>query len=582
MQENQRSVAEQAQACFDGITPTVNGDAEQAPAQSIRDAEQVAEMPRLGPSWWTRRLTLSEWVARHGLWTLGCVATAIVVGALVSPTHERPTAVVASVPSSIEPRASLYAKLEANLHDERARADAAATEQRAQLGALRQADPNLNIETAQRMLADRLTELGKQLTAAQAATVQAERTYGKGHAMRQRALDCEIQISNALNDAQSQAQALNSRANEIANAQRELERREAVLARLDARIDAVTRRRDVETMNALPIPKPQAAVPYASTRAPSSRVTSFALIGAAIGLLWSLVRERMDERLRNVDEVRDELGAAVVGVVPAIPSRRAEVGRAMIAHLDPRGRAADAFRSVRTRLLLGGRHTGRPLRTIVVTSAEPGEGRTLCAVNLAVTLAKAGRSVLLVDADLRNPSLARLLDLRDGSGLTDVLQSPRSLRWAVQPGGIEGLDVLPSGAREGEQAPPGALIDRFQIQAILAAPTGKYDHIIFDAPAVNDVADATVLASECDATLLVIRADRTTRRSAHAALDALTVVGAKVAGVIVNLAPAGRRFELERKRSLAAKPDDASVSAGATTSEADNVETPVNGEPASA
>jgi receptor protein-tyrosine kinase len=214
----------------------------------------------------------------------------------------------------------------------------------------------------------------------------------------------------------------------------------------------------------------------------------------------------------------------------------------MITHFDPRGRAAESFRSLGKRLqLVGTRDASHAPRTIFVTSPGRGDGRSLCAVNLAVALAQSGRSVLLIDADLGNPSLSTLLDLQDGNGLLDVLDAPQLLRWSIQPSGLHGLDVLP-GSAAARQAEPRKRIDRFRLRATLAARTGEHDHIIFDGPAVNPAADATVLAGECDATLLVVRAGQTSRRSVGTAFDAISVVGARAAGVIVNAAPMGRRY----------------------------------------
>jgi capsular exopolysaccharide synthesis family protein len=219
--------------------------------------------------------------------------------------------------------------------------------------------------------------------------------------------------------------------------------------------------------------------------------------------------------------------------------RRTAVARAMTVHLDPRSVVAEAYRTVRTAVYFGAGSSN--CKTILVTSPEPGDGKTTSASNLAIAIAQTGRSVLLLDADFRKPTQHKNLDVNDSVGLSSVLAGRESLARAIQHTGVEGLDILPCGPIP---ANPSEILNSREFGELVDSFAQKYDHIIFDSPPVNAVTDARILGAVCDATILVLRADKSTRKSGEHARNGLMAVGARVLGVIVNDAPHRKGYEV--------------------------------------
>ena len=211
----------------------------------------------------------------------------------------------------------------------------------------------------------------------------------------------------------------------------------------------------------------------------------------------------------------------------------------MTVHLDPRSVVAESYRTIRTAVYFGA--GAESCKTLLVTSPEPGDGKTTSASNLAIAIAQTGRSVLLLDADFRKPTQAKNLDVNESVGLSSVLAGREPLPKALQHTGVDGLDILPCGPIP---ANPSEILNSREFGELVDALTQKYDHIIFDSPPVNAVTDARILGAVCDATILVVRADKSTRKSGEHARNALMSVGARVLGVIVNDAPHRKGYDV--------------------------------------
>ena len=163
--------------------------------------------------------------------------------------------------------------------------------------------------------------------------------------------------------------------------------------------------------------------------------------GMMLGAGLALLRDRMDGRMRSVEEIQTIIGLPVLGVVPQMSGRRTAVARAMTVHLDPRSVVAEAYRTIRTAVYFGAGENR--CKTILVTSPEPGDGKTTSASNLAIAIAQTGRSVLLLDADFRKPTQHKNLDIKDAVGLSSVLAGREPRLAPIQHTGVEGLDILP-------------------------------------------------------------------------------------------------------------------------------------------
>jgi capsular exopolysaccharide synthesis family protein len=195
----------------------------------------------------------------------------------------------------------------------------------------------------------------------------------------------------------------------------------------------------------------------------------------------------------------------------------------------------EAFRNLRTSLIWS--DGGEALKTLVVTSAAPGEGKTLTAANLAVTLAYDGLRVLLVDCDIRRPRVHGMFRLPRSPGLMELLTSadasgnPAGRPRAIRETSITGLSVLPCGALPSNAA---QLLSGTRMRALLQELREEYDIIVLDTPPVLATADAGIVASLTDGVLLVVRAGTTDRNAAQRACQQLANVGARVIGTVLN------------------------------------------------
>ncbi len=208
--------------------------------------------------------------------------------------------------------------------------------------------------------------------------------------------------------------------------------------------------------------------------------------------------------------------------------RMSDRGRRIV--LFPDSREAEAFRTIRTAVLFNAAREGA--KTLLITSPAAGDGKSTVVSNLAIAMARAGQKTMILDADLRKPTQHIIfgLDPRQRC-LSDVFAGTMTLAAAVQPTDIEGLDILTCGYRIPN---PAEVLHSQKFAQLLTCLTEVYDRIVIDAPPVTMVTDAQILGGLCDATVLVLKADKCMRRVAQHALDALQSVGARLLGVVVN------------------------------------------------
>ncbi|WP_317229095.1 polysaccharide biosynthesis tyrosine autokinase [Clavibacter sp. MX14-G9D] len=247
------------------------------------------------------------------------------------------------------------------------------------------------------------------------------------------------------------------------------------------------------------------------------------LAGLALGVVYALARQILDTRIRTERDVERVTEAPVIG---SVERRDRADGVTLLAA--PHSAAAEGYRRIRTNLEFADVDT--PIRSIAVTSALPGEGKTTTAVNLALALGEHSDRVLLVDADLRRPTVADQTGLEGVVGLTTVLVGAASIEDAVQPW-ASGVHVLTSGSVPPN---PNQLLGSAAMASLMADLTARYEFVVLDSPPILPAADALTLAHLTDGALLVTRV-RTTRRAQLAeAADALDGVNARTLGVVLT------------------------------------------------
>jgi capsular exopolysaccharide synthesis family protein len=197
---------------------------------------------------------------------------------------------------------------------------------------------------------------------------------------------------------------------------------------------------------------------------------------------------------------------------------------------NPRSPISEAYRTLRTNLEFSS--LDKPIHSLVVTSAAPEEGKSTTLANLAVTIAQAGKKVIVVDCDLRRPALQKIFNARNSTGFTDMMRDDSLLKKPpLQETGLPNLRLLVSGTIPPN---PAELLASKRMEEVIAALQKSADIVLFDAPPVVAVTDAAVLASKVDAVLLVVSAGKTKRDHAKKAKALLDKVNARLIGTVLN------------------------------------------------
>jgi capsular exopolysaccharide synthesis family protein len=259
-----------------------------------------------------------------------------------------------------------------------------------------------------------------------------------------------------------------------------------------------------------------------------------AAIGGAVGVGLGL--ELLDTSVKTSQDIVRHVNVPVLGSIPDIDDEEVEIARVETAVRDtPHAMITEAFRTVRSNLQFSG--PAERLHAILITSPKPEDGRTTIAMNLASSLALAGRRVLLVDANFRRPSLHRFYNQVQGKGFSNVLVGDAAASDCIHHTDLPNLDVLGSGPIPPN---PAELLGSDLCRQFVGAMSQSYDHVLFDSPPVLLASDAAVLASLMDGTILVLRAKENTRGVAQRACSLLFHVNARVLGAVLNAAQARR------------------------------------------
>jgi capsular exopolysaccharide synthesis family protein len=256
------------------------------------------------------------------------------------------------------------------------------------------------------------------------------------------------------------------------------------------------------------------------------------LVGLVVSLGLAALLQYADDTVKGNEDTSRALGAPVLGVVSQFKTTE-DRGKDLVTVEAPRSAASESYRTVRTNVQFSSLDV--PVGSIVVTSAQSREGKSTVAANLAVTMAQAGKRVLLVDADLRRPSLHRLFGLSNRHGLTDLLLNERrAVEDLALDTHVPGLQVLPSGPQPPN---PSEALGSRRMRQVLEEMRQIADVVILDSPPLLAVADGLVLSATTDAAILVVRSGATRRTLAQRAKEQLDRVEARLLGIVVNAAP---------------------------------------------
>lgn len=356
------------------------------------------------------------------------------------------------------------------------------------------------------------------------------------------ALQHENMLRDALEKQKQEANKLNESAIEYSLLKRDVETNrqlyEGLLEKLkEAGVSAGLKSNNFRIVDS-------ARIPVGPIEPNIPRNLGFALVlGMTTGVGLAFLLEGIDNTVRTTEQAQMISGLAPLGMIP-LGSKTLRDGAGakrlmlassneaveLITQVRPQSQMAESYRALRTSLLLSS--LGAPPKVIMVTSALPQEGKSTTSINTAIVLAQKGVRVLLIDADLRRPSIHKTLGMGPRSGLSNVLTGSTTLEQAItRPPLLPNLQVLPAGTPPPN---PAELLASANMREVLEELRKEYDHIVIDTPPTLSVTDAVVLSPRSDAIVLVIRSGQTTKQALRRSRDILMQVNAKVAGVLLN------------------------------------------------
>ncbi len=340
-----------------------------------------------------------------------------------------------------------------------------------------------------------------------------------------------ITLQRQIEAAQAEAVILTALDTRTTEQSRRLEVLETRLSSLRAAYATLYAQSVTSAANQLSVIEPAVAVLEPTSPNVLLNVLLALFAGLLIGVGAAFLIDYLDDSVKTTEDAAEITGSPVLGRIPRLRELpRGDPAYSLVTLAYPRSGAAEAFRVLRTNLEFSG--VRAPVRMIVVTSAMPREGKTTVAMNLAVAFAQNGRRTLLVDADLRRPGVHEVFRVDQAPGLTDLLRSdavaPESVMHVTQDAN---LHVIATGVTPPN---PAELLASARMEAILKRLARRSDIVIIDAPPVNVVTDAVLLAKLADGAILVVDSGHTRRKAARAACDALERVGVRILGVTVN------------------------------------------------
>ena len=325
----------------------------------------------------------------------------------------------------------------------------------------------------------------------------------------------------------------NSKAVEYSLARREYEANRSLYDGLQQRLQEAGIIAGLHSTNIRKI-DPADAPDFPSSPRKSVNLSMGLLCGLGFGLLLSFTIEALDTNIKSIYDIEERLGLPMLGVVPQVDAKLLSPETFVRDATSPLpgawSRLAEAYRSLRTTILLA--RAGTPPQVILISSAKPSEGKTSITTLEAIVFALNGARVLLIDSDLRRPSVHLRFRIANKVGLTSVLTGKSPLQEAIVPvEAVPSLHLLPAGPI----APmPAELLGSLQMQRLIEGLRANYDFILIDTPPVLTVTDAAVLVSISDGVVLVLRYAQSSRNVVARASEILLRSGAHLLGVVLN------------------------------------------------
>jgi capsular exopolysaccharide synthesis family protein len=263
------------------------------------------------------------------------------------------------------------------------------------------------------------------------------------------------------------------------------------------------------------------------------------LLGFAIALGLIFLYEELNTSLRRKDEVERLLLLPTLGSIPALSRQAPTVSRKLLGKVSGNGKKSnlpvtqsqvfESYRAIRTSLIFS--HAVESLRTVAITSASPGDGKSTTIANLAIAFAQQNLRVLVIDCDLRRGSLHRIFGMPRTPGLTNAVATGADIESVIRETSTPNLSIITCGVQPPN---PGELLGSQRVTEILLRAQTQYDLVLIDTPPVLAAADAGIIASMVDGVILLVRVGVTTKSAAKTAQERLRIVGARILGTVLN------------------------------------------------
>lgn len=390
-------------------------------------------------------------------------------------------------------------------------------------------------------------QAGDPEVAADIANALAKELIAASPAIQGRQAELQASIDADLEATQGQIKATQTRIDDLTALDQRTPAQDTELATLEGRL--VTLRQTYATLlgyasgnatNLITVVEP--AVPDSNPISPRPLLNT--LLAVVLGLLIAVgiiaATEYLRDAVKDPEDIEAATGLSTLGTIARMKGNgdRSQIYQ-LAAVLYPRSGVTESYRTLRTNVEFAS--VDAPIKTLLVTSSMPGEGKSVTAANLAVVFAQAGRRVLLVDADLRQPGVHRVFDLPNAHGMTTLLRREDvGLDTILQTTEQDNLRILTTGPLPPN---PAELLGSHRMRTIMERLTAESELVIVDSPPLRAVTDAAILSSFLDGTLLVVDAGRSRRRALRLAKETLDRAGAKVLGAVLNRVAVGAGSE---------------------------------------
>lgn len=347
-----------------------------------------------------------------------------------------------------------------------------------------------------------------------------------------------LKLRNSIQETEAEIERLENTfeslvsAREIAEAEAQIAALESKLNTLDANYGALLATTQQGAVNTLSVIEPASLPRYPMSSGLMTNVLLAAMVGMVLAAAGAYLIEYIDDTFKQTEDVTNVLDLSTLGTIPLSEDNDTSDGSPVLLK-DDRAFFAEAYRMLRTNLQFAS--VGRDLEVLLVSSPSEGEGKSTTVANLGAALAKIGKSVVLVDADLRRPRLHQIFRLVNNVGLTTaLLGDERNYEHLLHKTTVPGLRVLTAGPLPPN---PAELLDSQRMRQLIAELKAQADIVILDSPPVTLVSDTAILATQADGVLLVLRHGKTRRELAKRAVKTLRQVNAYFAGVVLNGVP---------------------------------------------